>query len=80
MYHQTFREIEKEKADYHWTAKKDLGLDAELGLLRELRPEVRECMREVKTFTNSRVWTYLLMYTPIPMSFAEIEKIGKLFL
>mmetsp|Transcript_12359 Transcript_12359/g.26528 ORF Transcript_12359/g.26528 Transcript_12359/m.26528 type:complete len:252 (-) Transcript_12359:101-856(-) len=35
-----FREIEKERAGYHWKVKPDLGFDAELGLLKEQRPEL----------------------------------------
>ena len=37
---QPFREIEKEKAGYHWKAKPELGYDAELGLLKEQRQQV----------------------------------------
>ncbi len=37
---QTFREIEKEKAGYLWKVKPELGYDAELGLLKEQKPQV----------------------------------------
>ena len=43
---QPFREIEKEKAGYHWKVKPELGFDAELGLLKEHKEQVGADERE----------------------------------